>query len=410
MKMMTQKDLEKNYETLSRLADAVCEQKEELMEILVSGGLTEAGAALDIVLLEKQVHSLHADIARLAGRNLMPGKMAACIPFDVPNFLTLFYCGSAMLAGMPVTIKFAKGMKRLGPVWQRAIEKSGMQHLHIEEELNGKELAEKWMKMGDGHFIVAGGRAVIDYYKDDKIHSKFTNLFVFGPTRPKVLILDSAHQNIKSICANVVNTGLFNSGQLCALEKEIIPTRKNYQETRKELVRLFEEIPYGTPQDLVGPIHDVPTFELLRDTIAELKASDEYRIIAGGKVDEAKKTVSPTLIEAPEGVDPKYNFFGPVMFLNGAAKTDDELVYQVKRDINHGDYVYIYTSNPLEGYKYEGLLKKEATFKRINTNILSSSIDWPYGGLKESFYHYQNRDGRSVVKNGKFFMAHEISY
>ncbi len=108
----------------------------------------------------------------------------------------------------------------------------------------------------------------------------------------------------------------------------------------------------------------------------------------------------PTLVEAPDGVEDNIHFFGPLVFLNGAARSGISPIEIVKSDTVHGGYCYAWTRDIARGLEYEGELKRHYGIVRISATIFASFFDWPSGSFKQSFVAMRREEEGMVEKRG----------
>jgi len=398
---ITEKEAKERYENLLLLGKRLFDRANELIELDVQGGLTFDGARFDIVLTKKQLDSAKTEIDRVVGRKPLPGKMGICIPYDLPNFLGIFYGAPPYMAGIPVELHFASINKSVAKIWDEVIKSEGIEGMKIDTKMSGRDFGNYCIENGEvRHFIIAGGEPVVDLYTSPQVTSKLDTVTVFGPTRPKVLIMDSNTIDYVKSC-----NAMFDSGQVCGLDKEIIPTSKNYDYIKEQLKKMVQNTTYGTPKDTVGPIRDMPAFRRAVEILQQFKSNKQhYEIIAGGGYDEKAQVVEPTLVEAHSEIDPHISCFAPILILNKGAKNNPDAVIKAKHDNIHGYLVSVY-ADPIEAFEYEGLLKQDFGLVRLNSSIMAESIDWPYGGYGKSFAFCSK--GRLI--RGRIYLSRELT-
>ena len=413
--IIKEEDFENKYEELLDIRKGVLNRWNEIHPLLLKGGLTTYGSDLDKILFDSHVDLLKAEKNHLIGRQLFPGEMAASIPFDVPSFLTVQYTGSAFLAGMPVTLHFAKGVREVGEIWEEVLEDKDIKGFKIDDKLSGKEFGNKSIiNTAIRHFTLAGGLPLVDFYKKADMRYLDT-LTVFGPTRPKTLFLSDITNydgllEDRVTCA--VHTSMFDSGQLCALDKELIPVEENYDLVKDIAIEQVKKIKdMASTTHYVAPITDKSNFQHAVTQLDRFKKNTEkYKILVGGKVNHSQQYIQPTLIEA-KGVDNDIDGFWPYLIINKGAKTDNDAVKKATDDTIHGGYAFVNVVEPNHFYKIEKrLLGGHFSTVLKNANILNHSIGQPYGGFKDSFIlRRRNLNGEIDNLKGNHYSAHIIT-
>lgn len=365
----------------------ILDHKNEMVKACIESGLTEGGAILDIGLMHKQMLNLELDRDRIVGKEIGEDtKLAAIIPFDIPNFMVPFYCGTAYCCGKEVVMRFGEGCKPIAALWKQAFAETKTPAISINEDLGGPQFG-MWAIEDPSvrHFILAGGTKILKAYSKPDVVEKLDSIVMSGPTRPKAIIDKTARPILGTAVQTIVNSAFYGSGQLCALEKEVVPEAEIYDDAKKLLIDAVGNVSHGTPRDLVGPLGDKWVIIGLANMYDKLKNDPKYEILVGGGYDRDTGVFEPTLVEALEGIDGNIHYFGPLLFLNGAARQDKTPIEVLKEDTIHGGYAYAWTQDVARGLEYEAELKQHYGIVRINTTIFASFFDWPFGGFKKSF-------------------------
>ncbi|TFG16215.1 MAG: aldehyde dehydrogenase family protein, partial [Promethearchaeota archaeon] len=241
---------------------------------------------------------------------------------------------------------------------------------------------------------------------DKNVYTKFDNTVIFGPTRPKALFLESMNLDYANKTTWV---SMFNSGQICGLTREVIPVEKNYEKVKEILVETLQKVDYGSENNTVGPIKDQPAFEKNVELLDYFSKTEDFKILVGGHYDKKTNIIEPTLVECINGVPQEIDFFGPILLLNKHARTKEDVISEVKKDNVHGGYVFVYTDDFLEGIELEGIMKQHATTVRVNADMTNETIDWPYGGYKNSFKLIKKANGSYHFREGKVYLGQELT-
>ena len=407
---ITEQDALRNLEEFRQLGKEVLKERESIKEILISSGLTESGAELDLLLLKKQMDSMGAEVHRVVGRKIKNGTFAAQIAYDVPNFLTALYCGPAIVIGMPVLIRYPSSQLDLGKIWNEKISELGIDSIKIDLDKSGTDFGDYCLKHPDiRHFLIAGGQRIVDFYDRKEVMEQLDTLILFGPDLPKAIFMKSIDKNkLHDVVKTTVNTAFFNSGQICALEKELLVDNEIYDDVKKMLITEVSSLSYGLHTDHVGPIRNEPTFERLKEIIEHIKNNPQtYRILYGGDI--RGNVVTPTLVEIIGNMDNELDFFGPLLFLK-RVHGKEHAIEEVKKDIFHGGHVFVHGASQ-DVFEIEGLLKERVGNVKLNANIMNESIDWPYGAFGKYSFILKTREGAEIqTRKGKVYLSHVLSY
>jgi acyl-CoA reductase-like NAD-dependent aldehyde dehydrogenase len=417
MKLITNEQFEKQYKELTSLNKGILSRWNQIEQILINEvGLTKNGADLDKVLFKGHLDALKAEKYHLLGKKLCKGKFAASIAYDVPNFLVMQYAGVPFLAGMRIELHFASIAKNIGKVWQQVIDELKIKTLSVDLEMSGKDFGNYALNDNEiRHLTLSGGSKLIDIYS--KCHmDHLDTITVFGPTRPKTLILEDIsttnndHQ-LEKVVNDTVMTSMFSSGQLCALDKEMIVVKHNYNYAKKIAIQQVKNIiSFSKTTHYVDAIKDLPAFNHAKSMLDYIKNSQDYEILVGGKIIEEQQYICPTLVEAKNGVNPDIDGFWPYLIIS-KAENDEDAVVKATDDTKHGCYAYVYINDTFKFYNIEKyLLGGHYGTVLKNANILNKSIGQPYGGFKYSFMLRKKlNDNKEIRLTGNHYSANTIT-
>lgn len=408
---VTNEIFDERLKIMQAAGDYILSRKADMVKACTQSGLTVMGAELDVGLMHKQMMNLELDRDRIMGKEVGEGTiLAAIIPFDIPNFMAPFYCGTAYCAGKDIVMRFGDTIKPVGELWKRAFEEVKAPAIRIDEDLGGPQFGE-WAMEEERvrHLILAGSTKVLKAYGKPEVLEKFDSVVMSGPTRPKAIIDKTMESQLGYIVGRTVESAFYNNGQLCAAENEVVPEPEVYGETKKLLIEAVKAVEYGKPENPVGPLVDKWVVIGLATLYDRLKDDPKYEILTGGGYDTEKGIFEPTLVEAPDGIEDNLHFFGPLIFLNGAAHKGEDPIDIVKSDKVHGGYCYIWTQDLWRALRAEAELKQHFGIVRINANIFNAFFDWPFGGFKKSFVAYRREEDGIAEHHGLVHHAYMLT-
>jgi len=408
-KRITKQEISGRQQRLRRFANKLLEYGPEIIKISETGGLTEEGAHIDLNLFLREANTTISNAIRLEGRIALPGDVGIAVPFDAPNLAAMLYLDGAYLAGMPIHMRFPSGLDYTGglsDIWKDSLKSVGIDSIEIIQNQSGREFGQECISSPEiQHFLIAGAKELIDLYSSPDVANNFSTEFLFGPTRPKLCVLEEA--NIGD-AIKTLRGSFLNSGQICGLYKEVVVAEKEYETFKNNAMELISSIPYGSFHDPVGPIRDSAVFEQGKKWLEHFKNHPDFKILVGGEVNSETNVISPTLVEVQGEIPDDVEFFSPIILLR-KAKGDKEVVDLANQDKVHGLLAGIY--GPLgTAYKHLPELEKLHGLVYVNGSMYTQPIGWPYGGFGSSFCFMDNRTPLGPLnKKGRFYTMDELT-
>jgi 1-pyrroline-5-carboxylate dehydrogenase len=142
---------------------------------------------------------------------------------------------------------------------------------------------------------------------------------IVGETGGKDFIFAHKSANPLELATAIVRGSFEYQGQKCSAASRAYIPKSIWEETRKRMLRMISEIKTGDVTDFrnfVNAVIDEPAYDRIMGYINKVKASDEAKIIAGGKGDKTLGYfIEPTVIvtENPHYFTMEEEIFGPVM-------------------------------------------------------------------------------------------------
>ncbi|GGS23636.1 aldehyde dehydrogenase [Streptomyces humidus] len=313
------------------------------------------------------------------------GVVAAIVPWNYPQVLSMFKIAPAMAAGCTVVLKPSPEASLDSFLVAEAAEAAGVPAGVLNIVPGGRE---------------AGGR-LVSHPGVDKV--AFTGSTAAGRSiaetcgrllRPATLelggksagiVLDDAVLDPAQIGQDLVAATLTNNGQTCFLSTRILAPRSRYAEVADLITELARSLPVGDAlaQDtLIGPMVTAQQRERVEGYIAKGRAEGARLTTGGGRPAGLDKGwfVEPTVFA---DVDNNFTIaqeeiFGPVLCVLPYDDVDDAV--RIANDSDYGLGGTVWTSDPERG----AAVARRVQTGTIGVNRYLPDPVAPFGGAKAS--------------------------
>jgi acyl-CoA reductase-like NAD-dependent aldehyde dehydrogenase len=320
--------IEQRLETLSKIADAIEANAEELVTLLVrEQGKPMAVAQFELLLLGMPV------LRGLNGKALEPrviedsaerkailyrkplGVVAGIVPWNFPIAIAIIKIAHALLTGNTIVVKPSPftplATLRLGELIHDIVPAGVINIISGGDQVGPMLTAHPDVDKISFTGSTAVGKAIMRGAADDL---KRLTLEMGG--NDAAIVLDDA--DVAKIIEPIFQSAFINSGQTCAAIKRLYVHDSLYDAVVGGLAAVASQVKLGNglePDTVLGPIQNRPQYEKVLSVLEETKASGA-RIVAGGQALPGKGYfIQPTIVaDAEEGmtvVDEET--FGPVL-------------------------------------------------------------------------------------------------
>ena len=389
------KSLGERSELISRFAEKILENKEELAQLLTleqGKPLNFARAELDMAVQwcrETAKYNLNSEVIEETDQYIVEktycpvGVIAAIVPWNFPIVLAMFKAPAALLAGNTIIVKPSPytplGTLLLGELAQEIFPPGVFNVLS-----------------GDDHL----GPWITEHPNIDKV--SFTGSSATGKK-----VMQSAAGNLKrvtlelggndaaivlpdvdpkEIAPKLFWAGFMNSGQVCINAKRFYIHKDIYEDVLNELVTIAKTIKVGNGLDsdtLLGPVQNKAQYEKVKNLIADAQ-KEGVHFALGGEVEvenEAGYFITITIADNPPEnsrivtEEP----FGPVIPLLKYEDYDDVIERANNSDYGLGSSVW---GKDIELAKTIAQRLQSGTTWINECGVLSPAV--PFGGHKQS--------------------------
>lgn len=180
-------------------------------------------------------------------------------------------------------------------------------------------------------------------------------------------------------------------GQRCTTTRRLIVHEEVYEEMKRRLVKIYNDIPVGNPLDektLVGPLIDRDAVNNFQKALVEVEKQGG-KVIAGGKVLSGERFKSGTYV-TPAIAEAENSFpivqeetFGPILYLI-KYKGDVTEAIRIQNDVRQGLSSAIFSSNLSETETFLSHWGSDCGIANVNIGTSGAEIGGAFGGEKET--------------------------
>lgn len=313
------------------------------------------------------------------------GVVAAIVPWNFPQALTMFKLAPALAAGCTMVIKPSPETVLDAYLLAEAIEAAGLPAGVVNIVPGGRET----------------GAYLVSHPQVDKV--AFTGSTAAGKNigevcgrllRPATLelggksaaiVLDDADLDLGKIGEGLFTSTLLNNGQTCFLGTRILAPQSRYDEVVEAFTEFAGSLNVGPAQSSetqIGPMATARQRERVESYISQGKGAGAQITVGGGRprgLDEGF-FVEPTVFANVDNnaVISQEEIFGPV--LSVISYQDEDQAVQIANDSEYGLGGTVWTADPERG----AALARRVQTGTIGINRYIPDPAAPFGGVKNS--------------------------
>jgi len=313
------------------------------------------------------------------------GVVAAIVPWNFPQALTMFKLAPALAAGCTMVIKPSPETVLDAYLLAEAIEAAGLPAGVVNIVPGGRET----------------GAYLVSHPQVDKV--AFTGSTAAGKNigevcgrllRPATLelggksaaiVLDDADLDLGKIGEGLFTSTLLNNGQTCFLGTRILAPQSRYDEVVEAFTEFAGSLNVGPAQSSetqIGPMATARQRERVESYISQGKGAGAQITVGGGRprgLDEGF-FVEPTVFANVDNnaVISQEEIFGPV--LSVISYQDEDQAVQIANDSEYGLGGTVWTADPERG----AALTRRVQTGTIGINRYIPDPAAPFGGVKNS--------------------------
>lgn len=310
------------------------------------------------------------------------GVVAAIVPWNFPQVLTMFKLAPALAAGCTVVVKPAPETTLDALELAATAERAGLPAGVINIVTGGADIGEYLVAHPGVHKVAFTGSTAAGRRIGEVCGKLLRPATLELGGKSAAIVLDDA--DLAATVQGLATASLLNTGQTCHLSTRILAPRTHHDAVVEALTGLVSALPVGDPLDpatYIGPLVSSKQRQRVESYIELGKASGATLAAGGGRPDRDKGWfVEPTVFA---GVDndskiAREEIFGPV--LSVIPYDDVEHAITLANDSEYGLGGTIWTSDQEKGLD----IARRVETGSVGINFYDMDAGAPFGGVKSS--------------------------
>ncbi|TPQ16854.1 aldehyde dehydrogenase [Streptomyces sporangiiformans] len=318
-------------------------------------------------------------------RKVPVGVVAAIVPWNFPQALTMFKIAPAMATGCTLVIKPSPETVLDSYLLAEAVEEAGVPAGVVNIVPAGREVGAYLVAHPSVDKVAftgstAAGRAIAETC--GRLLRPVT-LELGG--KSAAIVLDDADLDLTRIGEGLFGATLLNNGQTCFLGTRVLAPRSRYAEVVDAFTALAGSLTVGDASDAatqIGPMATARQRERVESYIAKGRGEGARLTTGGGRPDDLERGwfVQPTVFADVDNsaVIAQEEIFGPVLSLIPYDDVDDAV--RIANDSDFGLGGTVWTADPERG----AAVAHRVRTGTIGVNRYIPDPAAPFGGVKAS--------------------------
>ncbi|MDF3311053.1 aldehyde dehydrogenase [Rhodococcus sp. T2V] len=310
------------------------------------------------------------------------GVVAAVVPWNFPQILTMFKVAPALAAGCTVVLKPSPETTLDSFELAAAADRAGLPPGVLNIVTGGPDIGE--------YFVAHPGVDKVCFTGSTPTGRKISEICgrLLRPVtlelggKSAAIVLDDA--DIASVAQGLATSSLLNNGQTCFLSTRILAPETRHDEVVEAVAALASGLTVGDPLDAdtqVGPLVSKRQRERVESYIQLGKDSGATLAAGGGRPDQDKGWfVQPTVFGgvSNDARIAREEVFGPVLTV--IPYRDVEEAVSIANDSDFGLGGTIWTSDVRKGLD----IARRVETGTVGVNFFNLDYGAPFGGIKSS--------------------------
>ncbi|GAA2258059.1 aldehyde dehydrogenase [Streptomyces amakusaensis] len=318
-------------------------------------------------------------------RRLPVGVVAAIVPWNFPQALSMFKIAPAMAAGCALVVKPSPETVLDSYLLAEAAEAAGVPAGVINIVPAGREVGAYLVSHPGVDKVAFTGSTPAGRSIAEACGRLLRPVTLELGGKSAAIVLDDIELDLASIGEGLFSSTLLNNGQTCFLGTRVLAPRHRYAEVVDAFTALAESLPVGPaldPATRIGPLATARQRDRVESYIAQGIASDA-RLTTGGRRPKHQDRgwfVEPTVFADVDNGSAvaQEEIFGPVLALIPYDGVDEAV--RIANDSAFGLGGTVWTSDPERG---AAVARRIATGS-IGVNRYVPDPAAPFGGIKSS--------------------------
>lgn len=313
------------------------------------------------------------------------GVVAAIVPWNFPQALTMFKLAPALAAGCTIVIKPSPETVLDSYLLAEAVEAAGVPAGVVNIVPGGREAGAYLVSHPQVHKVAFTGSTEAGRKIGEVCGRLLRPVTLELGGKSAAIVLDDADLDLNKIGTGLFTSTLLNNGQTCFLGTRILAPKSRYNEVVDAFTAFAGSLKVGpaqSPDTQIGPMATARQRDRVESYIAEGKSAGGRITVGGGRPDDldAGFFVEPTVFA---GVDnsatiSQEEIFGPVLTV--ISYDDEDHAVRLANDSQFGLGGTVWTNDPERG----AALARRVETGTIGINRYIPDPAAPFGGVKGS--------------------------
>ncbi|RZL79814.1 MAG: aldehyde dehydrogenase [Rhodococcus sp. (in: high G+C Gram-positive bacteria)] len=311
------------------------------------------------------------------------GVVAAIIPWNFPQSLTMFKVAPALAAGCTVVVKPAPETVLDAYQLADAAQEAGLPPGVLNIVTGGREIGSYLVAHPGVNKVAFTGSTAAGRAIGETCGRLLRPVTLELGGKSAAIVLDDA--DLVEVARGLSWASLLNNGQTCYLSSRILAPRSRYRETVDAVANLASSLTVGDPADpatRVGPLVSERQRRSVETYIETGKREGATVAAGGGRPSHLDRGwfVEPTVFADLDNsaTVARQEIFGPVLTVLPYDDLDDAVA--IANDSDYGLGGTIWTADPDKGLE----LARRIETGSIGVNFFDLDIGAPFGGVKAS--------------------------
>lgn len=310
------------------------------------------------------------------------GVVAAIVPWNYPQVLTMFKVAPALAAGCTVVLKPAPETTLDALELAAAAERAGLPAGVLNVVTGGADIGEYLVSHPGVHKVAFTGSTTAGRAIGEICGRLLRPVTLELGGKSAAIVLDDA--DLEATAAGLATASMLNNGQTCHLSTRILAPRSRYDQVVAAVAGMASSLPVGDPLDsatFIGPLVSSRQRDRVETYIQLGKDAGAKLITGGGRPDrDAGWFVEPTVFADVDNSSriAQEEIFGPV--LSVIPYDDVNEAVSIANDSEYGLGGSIWTSDPEKGLD----IARRVETGSVGINFYDLDLGAPFGGVKAS--------------------------
>ena len=310
------------------------------------------------------------------------GVVAAVVPWNYPQVLTMFKLAPALAAGATVVLKPAPETTMDALELAAAAERAGLPPGVLNVVTGGADIGAYLVSHPGVHKVAFTGSTAAGRAIGEVCGRLLRPVTLELGGKSAAIVLDDA--DLVTTATGLAGVSMLNNGQTCHLSTRILAPDSRYDEVVAAIAAMAASLPIGDPLDpatFIGPLVSRRQRDRVESYIDIGRSSGATLVAGGGRAGrDTGWFVEPTVFAGVDNRNPiaREEIFGPVLSVIPYRDLDEAL--SIANDSDYGLGGSIWTTDVDKGLD----VARRVETGSIGVNFYDLDLGAPFGGVKSS--------------------------